>query len=101
LYHCQPFREQIMALKLTPEKNPGMLYEVWNFFQDLEHQKKSQGSYNHKKLIAAIKKNNALFDNDEHHDAHEFVTWLLDQMHEQVPKEEGRSFVKDLFAGKI
>ena len=78
-----------------------MLAEVYTFFQDLEHQKKSSGAYNHKKLITAIKKNNALFDNDDHHDAHEFVTWLLDQIHEQVQKEDKGSFVKDLFGGKI
>ena len=30
----------------------------------------------------AVKSSNALFDNDEHHDSHEFVNWLMDKVHE-------------------
>lgn len=55
-----------------------MLHEVQALFKDLSGQKKSTGAYNHKNFISAIKRHNALFDNDDHHDAHEFVTWLLD-----------------------
>jgi len=42
-----------------------------------------------------------VFDNDEHQDAHEFVTWLLDEMHEQLQKAGLDSFVAELFGGKI
>jgi ubiquitin C-terminal hydrolase len=31
-----------------------------------------------------IKAMNALFDNDDHHDSHEFLTWLLNQIHEEI-----------------
>lgn len=31
-----------------------------------------------------IKKQNALFDNDDHHDSHEFLCWLLNEIHENL-----------------
>ena len=34
----------------------------------------------------ALKGTNALFDNDEHHDSHEFINWLLDTVHESFVK---------------
>lgn len=42
-----------------------------------------------------------MFDNDEHHDAHEFLTWLLDQMDETLKQEGLQSFVQDLFGGQL
>jgi len=35
-------------------------------FKALQEQKKSSGAFNHKKFVSAIKKCNAVFDNDEH-----------------------------------
>jgi ubiquitin C-terminal hydrolase len=71
--------------------------------------KKSSGSLNTKKLMARIKKLNALFDNDDHHDSHEFLSWLLNEIHENViadAKELGvnapkTSFITELFEGKL
>ena len=40
-----------------------------------------------------MKASNALFDNDEHHDSHEFVNWLLDKVHEDFLKN--KSAAKD------
>lgn len=55
-----------------------------------------------------IKSLNVLFDNDDHHDSHEFLTWLLNQIHEEIigsqpekPKDGGSSFVTDCFEGKL
>ena len=60
-----------------------------------------------------MKKGNALFDNDEHHDSHEYLNWMLDSIHENYignesarnKEKEGQvprvSFVSDLFAGTI
>ena len=69
-------------MKLTAGQDEGILSEVQDLFKQIDGQKKQRGIFNHKKFISALKKANALFDNDDHHDSHEFVTWLLDEMHE-------------------
>lgn len=33
-------------------------------------------------ILTAIKKTNIVFNNNNHHDAHEFLNWLLDYLHE-------------------
>lgn len=64
-----------------------------------------------------MKATNALFDNDDHHDSHEFVNWLLDKLHEgavmserpEISAEElmfGQaatidSFISDFFQGEL
>jgi ubiquitin C-terminal hydrolase len=63
-----------------------MLYELHLLFKNLSGHKKSRGAYNHKRFMSAIKSSNALFDNDEHHDSHEFINWLLDKVHEDFLK---------------
>lgn len=39
---------------------------------------------NTKKLMKRIKALNALFDNDDHHDSHEFMIWLLNHLHDEI-----------------
>jgi len=72
--------------------------------------KKSKGMINTKKLMTRIKKLNTLFDNDDHHDSHEFLSWLLNEVHENLMADarEGvkdrpikSSWVTDLFEGKL
>lgn len=101
LYHCLPFREKILNMKIPPGGENSMLFEIQELFKSIHGQKKPKGVFNHKKFIAAVKKANQLFDNDEHHDSHEFVTWLLDDIHEELQKNEQPSFVMDLFGGKL
>ena len=59
-----------------------------NLFKTLSSNSKKTGEFNHKKFIIALKATNALFDNDEHHDSHEFINWLLDTVHENHVKNE-------------
>lgn len=64
---------------------------------------------NTKKLMKKIKAMNQLFDNDDHHDSHEFLMWLLNTIHEEVvagqgqekTKEPPRSLVSDVFEGRL
>lgn len=42
-----------------------MLVEILLLFRALDGQKKNKGIYDHKNFIKAIKKGNALFENDE------------------------------------
>ena len=65
-----------------------MLYELHLLFNALQGNKKNRGYFNHRKFILAVKATNALFDNDEHHDSHEFFSWLVDQLHEGAVKSE-------------
>lgn len=67
----------------------------------MDSAKKTSGRLDHKKFISAIKKSNAIFDNDDHHDSHEFINWLLDSIHEDTVKQGEQSFVSELFAGKL
>ena len=63
-----------------------MLVEIGALFKALDLNKKNKGVFDHKQYIKAIRKGNALFDNDEHHDSHEFVSWMLDDIHENFIK---------------
>ena len=94
-----------------------MLYELHLLFKSLSNHKKSRGAYNHKRFMRAIKDSNTLFDNDEHHDSHEFINWLLDKVHEDYVRNSSArpgsrsdasaseqppsSFVSELFMGKL
>jgi ubiquitin C-terminal hydrolase len=55
-----------------------------------------------------IKALNALFDNDDHHDSHEFLTWLLNFLHDEIlawsPKDGNsnkQTFISKIFEGKL
>ena len=65
-----------------------MLYELHLLFKNLSSNKKPRGAFNHRRFMLAIKASNALFDNDEHHDSHEFINWLLDKVHEDFLKAQ-------------
>lgn len=101
LFHCKQFRQAVLALKLD-NSEPSMLNELHSFFTALEGAKKNSGRFDHKRFIQAVKKFNVLFDNDDHHDSHEFITWLLDSVHEELQKQPGQtSFVQEMFGGKL
>ena len=70
--------------------------------------KKKFGVLNTKTLISKIKKLNVLFDNEDHHDSHEFLCWLLNEIHESIIKDYKEaeinmkdSFITQLFEGKF
>lgn len=50
---------------------------------------------------------NALFDNDDHHDSHEFLIWLLNTINEEIlgpnmqQSQKKQSFVGEVFEGKL
>jgi ubiquitin carboxyl-terminal hydrolase 9/13 len=58
--------------------------ELQDLFKEITQNKKQQGVLNTKKLMSRIRKQNALFDNDDHHDAHEFLSWMLNDIHENI-----------------
>jgi hypothetical protein len=72
--------------QVEERKDHDMLFELHRLFRALQESKKERGAFNHRKFMLAIKATNALFDNDEHHDSHEFINWLLDSVHESFVK---------------
>ena len=38
-------------------------------------------------MIARIRAGNALFNNEEHHDSHEFLQWLIDECHMNIQED--------------
>lgn len=55
-----------------------------------------------------IKKLNTLFDNDDHHDSHEFLNWLLNELHEnliadakEIGKDVKQTWISELFEGNL
>jgi len=87
-----------------------MLFELHRLFRALHESKKERGAFSHRKFMRAIKKSNVLFDNDEHHDSHEFINWLLDSVHESFvkhsqsdrPGEQNMpTIVSSLFRGEL
>lgn len=49
-----------------------------------------------RKFLLAIRKSNELFNNEEHHDAHEFLIFLIDSLHENIIKETKSKVTKIL-----
>ena len=59
---------------------------------------------NTKKLMKRIKSLNELFDNDDHHDSHEFMMWLLNTINDEMAGPQGSqkmTFVREVFEGKL
>ena len=58
--------------------------ELKNQFELIALNRKSKGTMDSKKLMKKIRSLNIMFDNDDHHDAHEFLIWLLNQINEEI-----------------
>jgi ubiquitin C-terminal hydrolase len=61
--------------------------------------KGTRGVINHKRFIGRIRAGNQLFNNDEHHDSHEFISWLIDEIHMNI-HEDYRFFLKKKLQSK-
>ena len=66
---------------LNQEKDYLVLYMKQLFAAFLSF-KKNKGVHHSKKLMSKIRKLNELFDNDDHHDSHEFLNYMLNEIHE-------------------
>jgi ubiquitin carboxyl-terminal hydrolase 12/46 len=64
-----------------------MLKAINELFSIIETKKKRTGILDIKKFITSVKKNNQEFNNEDHHDAHEFLMWLLDNVNETFKSE--------------
>jgi ubiquitin C-terminal hydrolase len=76
-----------------------LLNELHDLFKSMVTSKGNRGVINHKRFIARIRAGNALFNNDEHHDSHEFISWLIDEIHMNI-HEDYRFYIKKKLQSK-
>ena len=61
-----------------------MLKALNDLFITIDTKKKKSGSMDIKRFIASVKRNNQEFNNEDHHDSHEFLMWLLDNLNDTM-----------------
>jgi ubiquitin C-terminal hydrolase len=49
--------------------------------------KGSRGVMNHRRFISRIRAGKQQFNNDDHHDSHEYITWLIDEIHMNIAED--------------
>jgi ubiquitin C-terminal hydrolase len=72
-----------------------MINHVQELFNALQVSKKNKGGFSTKKFMSKIKKSNAIFDNDEHHDSHEFLIWLLGEIDDNITADYKEQYEND------
>ena len=73
-----------MLWKPTNTQKYYLLNELHELFKAMSTAKGARGVVNHRRFVARIRAGNALFNNEEHHDSHEFLSWLIDEIHMNV-----------------
>jgi len=58
--------------------------ELYDLFKSMSSAKGNRGIMSHRRFIARIRAGNGLFNNDEHHDSHEFLSWLIDEINMNI-----------------
>ncbi|CDW91045.1 ubiquitin carboxyl-terminal hydrolase 12 [Stylonychia lemnae] len=122
LFHCKQFRQKVLNFQPKQSTKDYLTRDLQDLFQQMTQSSKSKGNINSKKFMQRIKKLNQLFDNDDHHDSHEFLIWLLNHISEELQADINREnkqknqetnnkiqqsspnpyvFVQDLFEGKL
>jgi ubiquitin carboxyl-terminal hydrolase 12/46 len=97
LYFCKEFRKEVLSSR--PYSNTLLKY-LQDLFQVLKTFKKKTGIISAKQFIQQVKSLNELFNNDLHHDSHEFLIWVLSTIDEEL-KKQGKSWVEKIFGGKF
>jgi len=76
-----------------------LLNEINDLFRSMVSAKNNRGIFNHRRFIARIRAGNAQFNNDEHHDSHEFISWLIDEIHMNI-YEDFKYFIRKKLQSK-
>lgn len=83
LFNISEFKKNFQTNKKNHCYNENLLMNAFILLVDhMEESNNKATIIEAKKLLSAIKKTNQLFNNDNHHDAHEFLIWLIDYLHE-------------------
>jgi ubiquitin carboxyl-terminal hydrolase 12/46 len=101
LYFCSPFRKKLFeynrmvcnipgnlllktAFPSGGERKDALLAHLTNLFYDIASVKNDKAFVSPKTFISKLKTQNLMFNNDDHHDAHEFLNFLLNDIIESV-----------------
>ena len=87
LFHCRPFREHVLAWKPFNKEKYYLLNELSDLFKTMVITKGNRGIVSHRRFISRIRAGNAQFNNEEHHDSHEFIQWLIDEINMNVMED--------------
>ena len=90
LYSLKSFRRKILGIKSLSDDN-SMLRAISELFITIETKKKKTGVIDPKKFISSVKQNKQEFNNEDHHDSHEFLIWLLDSLNENIKNENKKA----------
>ena len=97
LYFCKDFRNKVLLSRPSPNT---LLRYLQDLFQTLKTYKKKTGVISAKQFMGQVRSLNELFNNDQHHDAHEFLIWLLSTLDEDL-KKMNLHWIEEIFAGKF
>ena len=61
--------------------------ELHDLFKSMHNAKNNRGIMNHRRYISRIRAGNAMFNNEEHQDSHEFISWLIDEINMNVHED--------------
>ena len=98
LFHCQVFREQVLQWKPTNTQKYYLINELQDLFKSISTAKGNRGIINHRRFISRIRAGNQLFNNDAHHDSHEFLSWLIDEIHMNICEDYKFFLMKKLMS---
>lgn len=108
LYFCKEFRKRVA--EYDGKGRETVLSCLSDLFRSIEDGRKRTGSVAPKKFVQKIKAENELFRGYQHQDAHEFLSYLLNDVSETLAKEEGgndtspdshKTFVDTIFKGTL
>jgi len=93
LYHCAPFREQLIEfynknIKDKPEDEETLLSCLSELFHSISSMKKRSGVYGPRKFFIRLRKDNEMFRGYMQQDAHEFLNYTLNEIAEKMEKKQ-------------
>ena len=89
LYFCKMFREHVIDYDADGGEET-ILSCLSELFRSIQESRRRTGSVAPKKFVQKVKAENALFRGYQHQDAHEFLSYLLNDMAETLAKDEKR-----------
>lgn len=96
MYHCKPFREQVLNWKPCNPNKYYLLNELHDLFKTYSTAKGNRGIINHRRFIGRIRAGNRNLNNEDHHDSHEYLSWLIDEIHMNIIEDYRYYVVKKL-----